>query len=367
MTAIPSVSYSEASPSDGEKGTRYESEWKTLPALDSDYKVIQLTTSKALDNKMYLDVNPYVPSMDSIVFMSERNQKDDAQNLYLMSLDDGSFVQLTDSDNMDGNHANVSPETEEAFFREGRTIKKVSLHSPYKEKTIYTVDDKYDIAGIVSLTADGKTIALSLYDDKEDESTLVTIDVAKGDLEKIKGVDKKVDHVLINPDGTKLLYHVYKEGIIGLVDIETKSKKILTDSDEEGVHPFWAGNGLDAAYAQRENGDSPEKVVNFNTRTEKYTKYKIEKYSNHFAMNPSQTIIEGDGNGEGSSDNHYIYYYKIEPGSNTPDVKKMFEHGSTSHTEQVHPHAAFINNTDLIFNSDASGNGDAYLLKKKSR
>ena len=43
----------------------------------------------------------------------------------------------------------------------------------------------------------------------------------------------------------------------------------------------------------------------------------------------------------------------------------MFKHRSTSVTESVHPHAAFINDTDLIFNSDAAGNGDVYLLREK--
>jgi hypothetical protein len=46
------------------KGPRYEAERKILPALDSDYEVVQLTTSSALENKMYLDVKPYAPSLE---------------------------------------------------------------------------------------------------------------------------------------------------------------------------------------------------------------------------------------------------------------------------------------------------------------
>ena len=359
MASVPAVSHSV---NDGEKGTEYPAEWRTMPALDDDYEVVQLTTSHALDNKMYLDVDPYVPAMNSVVFMSERRQDDNSQNLYLMSLDDGTFVQLTDADGMDGNHANVSPETEEAFFREDRTIKSVSLHAPYEEKTVVTVADRYHIAGIISLTENGKTIAVSLYDDDEDRSTLATVDVGSGDLEKVRDVDNKVDHVLISPDGTKLLYHVKDKNIIGLVDIDTKSQKILTDSDEDGVHPFWSADGVDAAYAQRANGDSPEKVVNYDTESDEYIKYHIDKYSNHFAMNPAQTTIEGDG----SPHTPYIYYYTVEPGDNTPHYEEMFEHGSSSDSEQVHPHAAFVNDTDLIFNSDRDGDGNVYLLRKKS-
>ncbi|MCS7482934.1 oligogalacturonate lyase family protein [Umezawaea endophytica] len=342
------------------KGARFEAEWKTIPAMDGDYKVVQLTTSKALDNKMYLDVDPYVPSLNSVVFMSTRD--DDHENLYLMSLDNGRFVQLTDSDDIDGDHANVSPETEEAFFVENRTFTRVSLRAPYEEKKIRTVSDKYDVKGIVALTSDGKTIVSSLYDEDENRSSLVTIDVRSGDLETVKKIDGKVDHVLINPvHGDTLLFHVYGENQIGLVDIGTKKKTLLTDSNDHGVHPFWQANGRDAAFAQREQGDTPEQVVTYNIRKERFFSYDIREYSNHFAMNPAQTIIEGDGGGE----TPYIFYYYIRPGTNKVDTVKMFKHRSSSASESVHPHAAFINDTDLIFNSDADGNGNVYLLKKK--
>jgi hypothetical protein len=43
----------------------------------------------------------------------------------------------------------------------------------------------------------------------------------------------------------------------------------------------------------------------------------------------------------------------------------MFKHDSSSKEEVVHPHAAFINNHDLIFNSDADDSGDVYLLRRK--
>ncbi len=360
IMGIPHTSYAEDSTSQDGKGARYNAEWRTLPALNSGYEVVQLTTSDALDNKMYLDVNPYVPALDSVVFMSDRN---DSENLYLMSLENGSFVQLTDSDDLDGDHSNVSPATEEAFFREGRTFKKVSLHPPYKEKEIYTVADKFDIKGIVSLSSDGKTMASSLYDEEEERSSLVIIDVATGSMERVKRIDGKVDHVLINPvHGDTLLYHVYGENEIGIVDIATKSKKVLTDSGDHGVHPFWGANGLNAAYALRKRNDTPEQVVTYNIRAERYVKYDILKYSNHFAMNPAQTRIQGDG----SPDDRYIYYYEIDPGTNKVDPRKMFKHRSSSNEEEVHPHAAFITNTDLIFNSDADGSGDAYLLRKKS-
>lgn len=360
MVGFPCVALGAESALDAGKGTRYEAEWKKLPAMDSDYEVVQLTTSKSLDNKMYLDVNPYVPSLDSVMFMSDRD--DGHKNLYLMSLDNGKFVQLTDSDHIDGDHANVSPATEEAFFVEDRTFTSVSLRAPYREKKIRTVSDNYDVKGVVALTSDGKTIASSLYDEHEDRSSIVTIDVKTGALDTVKKIDGRVDHVLINPVyGDTLLYHVLDKNEIGLVDIGTKKKTLLTGPEDHGVHPFWEATGRDAAFAQRKQGDTPEQVVTYNIRKERFLSYDTQEYSNHFAMNPSQTIIEGDG----GEDTPYIFYYYIKPGTTKVDTVKMFKHRSSSKEESVHPHGAFINDTDLIFNSDADGNGNVYLLREK--
>ncbi|MFD5831629.1 TolB family protein [Lentzea sp. NPDC060358] len=355
----------EESAAESGKGSRFGAEWRTLPALDPDYEVVQLTTSSALDNKMYLDVDPYVPSLDSVVFMSER---DGHENLYLMSLENGKFVQVTDSEDIDGDHANVSPATEEAFYVENRTFTSVSLRPPFLEKEIRTVPDKYDVKGIPSLTSDGKTIAASLYEEEEDRSTLVLIDVRSGNMKTVRRIDGKVDHVLINPvHGDTLLFHVLPEneddnGQIGLVDIATGKRTMLTGPEDHGVHPFWESNGRDAAFAQREDGDSDKQVVTYNIRKEEFLSYDIEQSSNHFAMNPARTIIQGDGH-KGSTP--YIYFYYIRPGTNKVDTVQMFKHRSTSETESVHPHASFINDTDLIFNSDADGNGNVYLLREK--
>ena len=361
LLGLPSLSYAQTTGSHGEKGKRYDAEWKTLKALDPKYEVRQLTTSDALDNKMYLDVDPYVPSMNSVVFMSDR---DGAENLYLMSLDDGSFRQVTASDGLDGNHANVSAATEEAFFRDGRKIKRVSLRSPYKEQTVYTADDKYDIKGIVALTADGKTIALSLYDDGE--SDLVTVDVDNGKQTKIKTIKGKVDHLLINPPGTKLLYHVYAEGPteVGVVDIESKDKKILTKSGEHGVHPFWADADNAAFVVKLDDKGPQERIVVYNTKKDKFTRFDIYEKGNHFAMNSTGSLLQGDGQ---TPNDPYIYYFTLNENGSV-EGKKMFKHDCSEagrNNEDLHPHAAFINNTDLIFNSDRSGSGDVYLLRKK--
>ncbi|NBH09520.1 hypothetical protein [Amycolatopsis sp. SID8362] len=312
---------------------------------------------------MYLDVNPYVPTLNSIVFMSDR---DGSQNLYLMSLSDGSFVQLTNHDDIDASHSGISPATEEVFFREGQTVKKVSLRAPYEEEEVYTVDDQYEIKGSLSMGPGGNKFALSLYN-KNGYSTLATIDTARSTLEEVRKIKGAVDHVLINPVyGNTLLYHTYDRNQIGLVNIETKQEKVLTKPGDHGTHPFWEHNGQAAGYVlknAREARGSQEKVVTYSIQAAGYSNYPLTRYSNHVAMNPSGTWIQGDG---GPSD-RYIYYYVINPRNNTVARQTMFKHDSTSSNELWHPHATFINDTDVIFNSDKDNpgkSGDIYLLSK---
>ncbi|WP_329791165.1 hypothetical protein V1227_04405 [Lentzea sp. DG1S-22] len=107
---------------------------------------------------------------------------------------------------------------------------------------------------------------------------------------------------------------------------------------------------------------TPRSGRDYNIRKREFLSYDIREYGNHFAMNPARTIIQGDGR-DGSAP--FIYFYYIKPGTNRVDTVKMFKHRSTSNTEAVHPHASFINDADLIFNSDADGNGNVYLLREK--
>ncbi|HUQ56491.1 hypothetical protein [Lentzea sp.] len=133
-----------------------------------------------------------------------------------------------------------------------------------------------------------------MYDEDEERSSLVLIDMRTGELETVKKIDGKVDHVLINPvRGDRLLYHLLDEDRIGLVTIDTKKKTMLTDSNDHGAHPFWVSNGRDAAFAQRAQGETPEQVVTYNIRKVEFFSYDIRERSKHFAMNPAQTIHPG--------------------------------------------------------------------------
>lgn len=486
--SVPTASQAEEDEDEGYVGKEYPSEWEISDevcernqedpddddedpdddapreelcieeaAADDGYEIVQLTTDEAMDTKMYLRTTTYVPSLDSIVFMSER--VDRAQNLFLMSLeDDGTFVQLTDSEDpepkdpddckdddekdkkdkkdedcdnereIDADHANVSPVpgAEAVYFRQNakdwedgngqQVIKRVSLRSAedYEETIIYQQENGWwDLKGTPSLSSDGKTLVTFEHcsDKKEckkdyDHSRIVTIDLTGDEHEKttVAQVEGKGDHLWINPvHGDTVLYHVLigdkepcKKGDdcdaeVGLVDIDSGVVTVLSDEDElgHGVHPFWRpaedparpDDGYIAGYMYKhddecgkkghprkchedEEPEEPNKVVTYDIRNleddgdfdeDDLVEHALpdDEYSSHMAMSSTGDLLQGDGGTSSGEDYHY-FYENLEPegGEMDPGVK-MFEHGSCKdHGEQVHPHADFINRSDLLFNSD---------------
>ncbi len=344
-----------------QKGHILPSELKTLSAIDSSYEVLQLTTDLNYDCKFYLNVNPYIEQMNCIVFTSERKGE---QNLYKVDLNSGLITQITDGININGQNANVSAITQEAFYSQGSSIKAVGLVFPFSERELTKVDlTKYYIRGSINISSDGNKL-LYIQLDKANKSFgwLTTIGSKDGSPPKMfYKAAGEVDHAYLNPIyGNKVLYHVL-DGNISIVD--TDGTNFITvgynTSEEHVVHPFWFPDGITAAWVFKTS--DKEFIETYNTRTGYKKSFTVPVTGNHFAINSTMTTFQSDG----SSNKPDITYFIINP-DGTLTAKKMFRHGSSSSSETWHPHAAFINSTDLVFNSDRDGNGNIYLLRKKA-
>lgn len=345
------------------KGQYYPPEWRVLPALVSHYEVVQLTNSTSTDSKMYLNVDPFVPALKATVFMSRR---DGNSNLYLLSLVNGGITQVTASKILDAAHANVATDAALAFYREVRTIKSVNLYSPFVERKIYEFSSSESISGTLSTTSDGRKLAVALYREKKKDSIIGTIDVATKAFTEVYKSNGRIDHVMINPVYyDHLLYHVF-EGDVAVANTKTSQGVIIghETKSEHVVHPFWFPDGITAAYVLKytnQDNETREKIITYNTQTKEYGYYKINPRGNHFAVNPATTFLQNDGEPKDKS----IYYYPLKPGNDQPVAIRMFAHNSSSSDELWHPHGVFINDTDLLFNSDMGGKGNVYLLRKK--
>lgn len=333
----------------GYKGKKFPKEWKTLPALDPNFEVMQLTTSKAMDSKLYLKINPYVPSLNSVVFNSDRSGE---ENLFLMSLETGEITQITEG-KLTADHAGVAGDAEMAFYRAGKSVYSVNLNPPYNETKIITIDSPYRFSGEINTTPNGKFLSLALYDEGKKKSIAIVIDVDKKSYSKIweeEGIGR-IDHNAININGTHLLYHVYETRKIVVVDIAAK-KGVTVGTN--GVHPFWFYDSKRVAFRTGKD------MIVYDVEKKKSEALSLSVSGNHFAINPSGTMFQGDGHPK----DPFIYFYPYTGSTKLTGVK-MFRHGSSSTKELWHPHAHFIGENRLMFSSDVDGNSNVYLLQPK--
>jgi hypothetical protein len=73
-------------------GRVYPAEWKEFPSLVTDYTVVQLTTDRAEDIRLYFYNDGFIPATNSVVFSSTRSG---GNNLFLVNLGDGRITQVT--------------------------------------------------------------------------------------------------------------------------------------------------------------------------------------------------------------------------------------------------------------------------------
>jgi Tol biopolymer transport system component len=342
------------------KGKVYPAEWSTHSAMVSNYEVIQLTSANAVNYKLYFNANSYVAALNAIIFTSTRNGNAD---LYLVSLDNGSITQLTNTPHIGGPGANVCAATQQAFYVVNNVIKTVNLVPPFTETSICTIDSTYEIANTLSISSDGSTLALSLYDSSANSTTIALVNVKNGSIKNIWQYNSYLDHVVINPvESSKILFHGYNTHDIGIINVDGTHEVVFTQLNQSTVHPFWYPKGLTVAYALNGLNTQPvgQEVIAYNIKTKNSVTYGVSNYSDHFNANVDETMLLGDG-GPG---NAYIYSYSIDTTKNMLNATALFEH-SRNPQSPADAEPVFINDTNILFNGDLAGNSNVYLLRKK--
>lgn len=347
-------------PLEAKVGDIFPKEWKKKPAIAKDYEVIQLTNAKATSTKMYLNVNPYVEKLNSIVFTSDRQEG--RFNLYLLSLKTGKITQITDVKDMEKGHSNISGKALKAFFAQKMDLKAVSLEPPYRQETFYKSEQGFKLNGDIAVREDGKGVAVIIYNKNEQVSKVIYIDTATKSATTLVEEKQKISHLVFNPQGDKFFYSCPKN--IKVFDLKRETIIDITTKKGRPIHYFWFSDGERVGYAVKDNLEntlSSAGVGIYDLQKNEQSEYFLEKYSNHMAVNPSGTLLVGDG----SPAQPFIYFYPIDDKAKVLYPKKICKHGSSSSEQLVHTHGIFINETDFLFNSDEAGHGNIYLLRKK--
>jgi oligogalacturonide lyase len=363
------------------KGKVYPDEHKVLKAEESGFQVLQLTTNAADDSGLYFTNRSFVPDENGLVFTSKRTG---AWNLFYMNLKTFTFVQLTDSKDISGTGAEVSPATHEVFYRDGFAIKAVHLKT-LAERTLTTTPKGYNVGSAVSVTAAGKALAFSIterialatktnviYSDMDERfakrpwSAVWTGGADGSGWHEIARQKKWISHTLISPENPDLILYCHEgrwnqvEQRMWLVNADGSHNRPLRPEEKPEIaigHEYWFDDGIHVGYQVRYPKGKPMIGV-ADTRDGSYREYPTPYSDSHTQASHQGDLFIGDG----TEKEPFLNLYRLEGGKLTG--RHIFRHGSSFSQQHWHPHPAFSpDDAYVLFTSCRAGNGDVYLIK----
>lgn len=354
-------------------GKKYPAEWKEYPALDPNYKVIQLTTSPAEDSKFYLTTDSYYPGLNAVAFVSNRTG---TWNIFYCSLDNGEITQVTDFPKSvkDDGHSDICiNKTNEIVYYDKQTavLHKVNLVT-FKDTELYKLPEGFKLGNSLTANADGSIIAVTAIKGEKgnvEVSKMIFVNTDGSGVSEITRPGQQLSHVNLSTSGkkpgviyarkeiedNKRFYYMSLDGKVDKKIIEAKGRN-------EGVsHPFWTPDGSKACYLKKTRGNDPKFWLGFYDINEDKN-YEFKKVQdNDMCANYNSTIFVGTG----SAIDPCLKFWRIEDGKLV--AERMFEHHATFPGPECRDvHNTFIAGTNnVIFNADGDGNGNVYVLIEK--
>jgi oligogalacturonide lyase len=358
-------------------------EWKEFPSLVSDYTVVQLTTHKAEDIRLYFYNDGFIPAMNSVVFSSTRTGRD---NLFLVDLDDGHITQVTDGKRLQGGSAVVSLAKNEVFYFDAGTLCATDL-STFKTRNLgYTIPAGYATSSSLTITQDGEWLGIGIVEStnngkrypsdfdrmkaKMDSRPWSEILLVRTDGREVRSVRREkrwISHVMVHPTNPNLMSYCH-EGPWEIVDqrlwfvnrdgSNNHAVRPEARTDDRIGHEYWFPDGKRMGY--QVSTDWPRKGIGIlDIATEHYKEY-YNATDRHTEVNHSCELFVGDGRTEIP----WINLYTISGDSLL--CRHLFRHDDDFKRSMDDPHPSFVGNTDnILFTSNRDGNTNIYLLKQK--
>lgn len=354
-------------------GKKYPPEWKEFPALNPNFKVLQLTTSPAEDSKFYLTTDSYYPDLNAVAFVSNRTG---TWNIFYCNLDNGEITQVTDFPNTvkDDGHGDIcAVKRNEIIYydKKNAILHKVNLKT-FEDKEFYRMPEGFKVGNSLTANADGSIIAITAIKGEKgnvEVSKMIFVDIDGNVVKEITRPGQQLSHVNLSTSG-KVPGVIYvrkeiednKRFYYMSLDEKVDKKIIEAKGEGEGVsHPFWSPDGSKACYLKKLKGKNPKYWFGYYDINEDKN-YEFEKVQdNDMSANYNSTIFVGTG----SPIDPCLKFWRIEDGKFV--AERMFVHGATfPGTENRDVHNTFIAGTNnVIFNADGDGNGNVYVLIEK--
>jgi oligogalacturonide lyase len=363
--------------------TTTPAEWKEFPSLVSDYVVVQLTTHKAEDIRLYFYNDGYVPASNSMVFSSTRTGRD---NLFLVSLDDGRITQITDGKRVQGGSAVVSIPKDEVYYFDSGVLCGANLSTFKTRKLGYVIPAGFSTSSSLTITEDGEWLGVGIVEstnsgkryptdfdrmkakmDAHPWSEILLIRTDGSEVRKVRREQQWISHVMVHPKNPQLVSYCH-EGPWEIVDqrlwfinadgSNNHPVRVEARTDDRIGHEYWFSDGKRMGY--QVSTDWPRKGVGIlDIATERYKEY-YNATDRHTNVNYGGDLFVGDGRTEIP----WINLYTISGDSLLG--RHLFRHDDDFKRSMDDPHPSFVGKSnDILFTSNRDGNTNIYLLRKK--
>lgn len=361
-------------------------------------KVTRLTEPSHVSHHMYFYNNMITNDGKKLLYCAEINGE---RQLYLMDLETGDAVQMTDGDKLGDYSGMLTGDDKYLIYRQGGKFYKQNIETG-EEKCFYETAEGWAAGGDLGPSSDFKY--MSIVETRIDtmakkgpgknwngfaESCLakplcriVYIDMEKGTSKIVHEERCWLGHTQIRPVyGDKILF--CHEGPYDLIDarlwcinIDGSDLRCLREQPSDLIitHEIWMPDGEKVAYVYKETTGRKEE----NVRMIPMDTYKEEVFVNcspyaHFNVSPDGKWMVGDSQGHdvpihmldhseekdrsGEVKNDFIYLVDVEA---RKEIKLCY-HGSSwraiyGNSQDTHPHPFFAKDSkSVIFTSDLEG------------
>ncbi len=357
----------------------WPAEWTEYEDLASGVRVRQLTDYLGHSHHLYFTNPGWYDEGRRLLFGSDR---ENASNLFSLDLHTGEIAQITDLPRRPGTRFQrtfLNPERPEAYFFHGRDLTGVDLKTR-SLRALWTAPDGF-CTSMLSVTADGRYVVLSIYEDLSHRITkygmyayagfgetfeahplgrVIRVPVEGGQAETVWEERCWIGHVNASPTQPHLLTFCH-EGPWGKVDNRIWGLNHETgvawqirprQGDESPGHEYWLADGQRVGY----HGGYPDgrgffgcirydNTGRLETVTDEATGHT---HSNDFSL------VVGDGGG--------VVRIWRRDGDAFDGPRVLCEHRSSFNVQTTHAHPRFSpDGRQVVFTSDRTGYGNVYL------
>ena len=366
-----------------QQGRIYPAEWKEFPSLVADYTVVQLTSDKAEDVRLYFYNDGYIPAANSVVFSSTRTVRD---NLFLVNLGDGHITQVTEGKRVQGGSAVVSIPKNEVYYFDSGALCATDLSTFKSRKLGYAMPAGYATSSSLTITEDGEWLGMGIVEstnsgkkyptdfdrmkakmDSRPWIEILLVRTSGGQVRKVHREKQWISHVMVHPQNPNLVSYCH-EGPWEIVDqrlwfinadgSNNHPVRVEARTDDRIGHEYWFPDGKRMGY--QVSTDWPRKGIGIlDVATEQYKEY-YNATDRHTHVHANGTLFVGDGRTEIP----WINLYTISGDSLL--CRHLFRHDDDFKRSIDDPHPSFLGRTDdILFTSNRDGNTNVYMLRKR--